>query len=258
MNTTTTPRIVALACALGLAGTAHAGKLADLLGNQNLQKAGTQALQGLTITDVQVAQLGADSVAKMDQENPVAPADNAYAKRLARLTQGMQREDGLALNFKVYLVKDVNAFAAPDGSVRVFAGLMDAMGDAELMSVVGHEIGHVRYGHSKDHYRAAYLASAARSGATAVGGTLGSLAASDVGAIGEAALNAKFSRANETQADEYGVDFLRRHKFDPQGAVRAMQVLSAKGGSSKTGFFDDHPSSPERVKHLQQYIARKK
>lgn len=258
MNKTTKPSILALACSLCLIGTAHAGKLSDLLGNQNLQKAGVQAVQGLTISDAQVAQLGAQSVAQMDKENPVAPPDNAYAKRLAKLTQGMQNEDGLALNFKVYLVKDVNAFAAPDGSVRVFSGLMDAMGDAELMSVVGHEIGHVKRGHSKDQYRAAYLASAARTGASAMGGTVGSLAASDIGAIGEAALNAKFSRASETQADEYGVDFLRRHKLDPNGAVRAMQVLSAKGGASKTGFFDDHPSSPERVKHLQQYIAKQK
>ncbi|GAA5075899.1 M48 family metallopeptidase [Lysobacter panacisoli] len=258
MNTIAKPRIVALACTLCLIGTAHAGKLSDLLNNQNLQKAGVQAVQGLTISDAQVAQLGAESVAKMDQENPVAPASSPYAKRLAKLTQGMQNEDGMALNFKVYLVKDINAFAAPDGSVRVFAGLMDAMGDAELMSVIGHEIGHVKHGHSKEHYRAAYLASAARTGASAMGGTVGSLAASDIGAIGEAALNAKFSRANETQADEYGVDFLRRHKLDPQGSVRAMQVLSAKGGSGKTGFFDDHPSSPERVKHLQQYIAKKK
>mgnify|MGYP003583461129 CR=1 FL=1 len=249
----------AIAAILCLASPAQAGKLSDLLGNQNVQKAGTDALSALTITDAQVAQVGAQSVAQMDQTNPVAAADNAYAKRLARLTQGMQREDGLALNFKVYLVKDVNAFAVPDGSVRVFSGLMDMLpDDAELMSVVGHEIGHVKSGHSKDQYRPTYLASAAPTGASALGGTVGKLAASDIGAIGETAINAKFSRASETQADQYGVDFLRRRGMDPNASVRAMQKLATQGGATKTGFLDDHPSSPDRVKNLQQYIARKK
>ncbi|MDR0182484.1 M48 family metallopeptidase [Lysobacter arvi] len=244
---------------LCLAGHAHAGKLADLLGSQGLKDAGTTAMTGLTLTDAQVIELGAKSVAQMDQDNPVASADNAYAKRLAKLASGMEREDGLKLNFKVYLVKDVNAFAVPDGSVRVFAGLMDLMpDDAELLSVIGHEIGHVKYGHSKEHYRAAYLSRAARKGVAAIGGTVGKLASSDIGAIGEAAVNAKFSRANETQADEYGVDFLRRHNLDPNAAVRGMQKLAAQDGKAKTSFLDDHPASQERVSHLQKYIARKK
>ena len=250
---------LALAGATCLAGSAHAGKFSDLLGSQGLKDAGITAMTGLTLTDAQVVELGAKSVAQMDRDNPVADAGNAYAKRLARLSKGMEREDGLQLNFKVYLVKDVNAFAVPDGSVRVFAGLMDLMpDDAELMSVIGHEIGHVKYGHSKEHYRAAYLSSAARKGVAAMGGAVGKLAASDIGAIGEAAVNAKFSRANETQADEYGVDFLRRHRMDPNASVRGMQKLASQDGKAKASFLDDHPASQERVSHLQKYIAKKR
>lgn len=249
--------VLAMAAVACLAGNAHAGKLRDLFGRQGMKDAGAAAMSGLSLTDAQVIDLGARSVAQMDQDNPVAGPDDAHARRLAALSKGMEREAGLTLNFKVYLVNDVNAFAVPDGSVRVFSGLMDAMpDDAELMSVIGHEIGHVKYGHSKEHYRAAYLSSAARKGVAAVGGTIGKLASSDLGAIGEAAVNAKFSRANETQADEYGVDFLRRHGFDPNASVRAMQKLAAQGGNARTGFLDDHPSSPERAKHLQQYIAK--
>lgn len=251
--------VVALAAAACLSGAAHAGKLGDLLSSQGMKDAGAAAMTGLTLTDAQVIELGARSVAQMDEQNAVAAPDDPYARRLAALTKGLARENGLTLNFKVYLVKDVNAFAVPDGSVRVFAGLMDAMpDDAELMSVIGHEIGHVRHGHSKEHYRAAYLSSAARKGVAAMGGAVGKLAASELGAIGEAAVNAKFSRANETQADEYGVDVLRRRKLDPNASVRAMQKLAAQGGSAKTGFLDDHPASAERVKHLRQYIAKKK
>ena len=51
--------------------------------------------------------------------------------------------EGMPLNFKVYYVIDVNAFACADGSVRVFSSLMDIMTDEELLGVIGHEVGHV-------------------------------------------------------------------------------------------------------------------
>ena len=243
------------ACALCV-GVAHAGKLGTLLGNDKMLEAGGQALKGLTVTNAEIVQLSTESVAQMDKENPIAPADNAYAKRLDRLTRGMQNEDGLALNFKVYLLKDVNAFATPDGSVRVFAGLMDLMpDDAQLMSVVGHEIGHVRMGHSRERFKTTYLTSAARKGVAAVGGNVGALADSQVAALGEAALQAKFSRSNETEADKYGVDFLMRHKLDPNGAVDAMKKL---GGAQRTGLLDSHPASAQRAEALRKYIAGKK
>lgn len=233
----------------------HAGRLSNLLGNDKLLEAGSDAVKGLTLSNGEISQLSAQSVVQMDKEGAVAPASNAYAKRLARLTKGMEHEGGMNLNFKVYLVKDENAFATPDGSVRVYAGLMDAMTDDELMAVVGHEIGHVKLGHSLERFKTTYLTSAARKGAAAVGGNVGSLAASQLGALGEAAVKAKFSRGNETEADKYGADFMIRHKLDPNGAVLAMRKL---GGAQKTGLLDSHPASAQRAEALQKYIAGKR
>jgi len=246
---------LAVALLISLSTAAHAGRLDGLLGNGKLLEASADAVKGMTLTNDEVSQLSVQSVAQMDRDNPVAPAGNEYAKRLARLTKGMQGEDGLKLNFKVYLVSDVNAFATPDGSVRVFAGLMNLMpDDNELMAVVGHEIGHVAKGHSLERFKTTYLTEAARKGTAALGGTAGALAASKLGAIGEAALKAKFSRGNESQADQYGVDFLVRHKYQPTGAVRAMEKL---GGAEKTGLFDTHPASAQRAQALQKYITAK-
>ena len=57
--------------------------------------------------------------------------------------------EGIPLNFKVYYVIDVNAFACADGSVRIFSSLMDIMTDDELLGVIGHEVGHVAHKDSK-------------------------------------------------------------------------------------------------------------
>lgn len=113
-------------------------------------KAAGKAAQALTLSDEQMAAYVKQSVDWMDKNNPVLPEDNEYVVRLRRLTEGVKDADGIPLNFKVYDVVDINAFACPDGSVRVFSSLMDIMSDDELMGVIGHEIGHVLKRHSKN------------------------------------------------------------------------------------------------------------
>lgn len=87
----------------------------------NLKKAAgsaAKAVKAFTLTDEQMAAYVKESVDWMDKNNPVASADSPYAKRLNKLTEGITDADGIPLNFKVYEVVDVNAFACPDGSVR--------------------------------------------------------------------------------------------------------------------------------------------
>lgn len=112
-----------------------------------------KALQAFTLTDAQMADYVKESVDWMDKNNPVLPDDSPYTQRLNRLTEGITDADGIPLNFKVYDVIDINAFACPDGSVRVFSSLMDIMNDDELMGIIGHEIGHVVKRHSKSQFK---------------------------------------------------------------------------------------------------------
>ena len=129
----------------------------------NLGKAVGGALKAgkaLTLTDEQMAAYVKESVDWMDTHNPVLPENDPYTVRLRKLTAGITEADGIPLNFKVYNVIDVNAFACPDGSVRVFAALMDKMNDDELLGVIGHEIGHVLKHHSKNAFRTELLTGA--------------------------------------------------------------------------------------------------
>ncbi|MDE5694632.1 MAG: M48 family metalloprotease, partial [Alistipes sp.] len=118
----------------------------------NLKKAiggAAKVTQAATLTDAQMAAYVKEYIDWMDEHNPVCADDDPYTLRLNRLTEGLADADGIALNFKVYYVVDVNAFACADGSIRVFSSLMDIMTDEELLGVIGHEVGHIAHRDSK-------------------------------------------------------------------------------------------------------------
>jgi putative metalloprotease len=108
---------------------------------------GEDLYKAATLSDEDVKKIAQESIAEMDRLLPVAGPNDPYSQRLNRLVAGLQKEDGLDLNFKVYLVRDINAFSMPDGSIRVFSSLMDRMTDDELRFLLGHEIGHIKHGH---------------------------------------------------------------------------------------------------------------
>ncbi len=228
------------------AGEAPAFHLGKALGG------GVTAAKGMSISDDDVRAAADRACAWMDAHNAVAPAGNAYAKRLAKLTDGVASEDGIRLDYKVYLVRDVNAFAMANGCVRVFAGLMDKATDDEIRGVLGHEIGHAKLGHTKAKMKTAYLTRAARQGAAATGGAAGQIAESDLGGFAEEIVNAQFSQKEESEADVYGYHFMVRHRFDPAAMVSLFKKLPSGGG-----LMSSHPASPDRAAKIQALIDRK-
>ncbi len=83
----------------------------------NLRKAvggAAKAVKAATLTDAQMAEYVRESVDWMDKNNPVLPEDDPYTIRLRKLTEGITEADGIPLNFKVYNVVDINAFACPE------------------------------------------------------------------------------------------------------------------------------------------------
>ncbi|MCS6809436.1 MAG: M48 family metalloprotease, partial [Bacteroidota bacterium] len=127
--------------------------------------AGIDVFRALTLSNKEIMTVAAQYAAHMDAQHTIAPWNNPYAIRLTKLTERHTFEDGLRLNYRVYLSPNINAFALADGSIRVYSGLMDVMTDEEILAVIGHEIGHVRNNDHKDKLRTALLTSAARKAA---------------------------------------------------------------------------------------------
>ena len=232
-----------------------------------LLNAGKDVAKAVTLSDADIARLSRESVEWMDANNPVADDSTSYGARLKRLTAGITDAEGLPLNFKVYLVTDVNAFACGDGSIRVFAALMDLMDDDELMSIIGHEIGHVVHADTKHAMKNAYLASAARNAAGAAEGSmLAKLSDSQLGEVVTAFTDAQFSQKQEYAADEYGFQFAVKNGFSPYGMANSLNKLVelSKGAKASTvqKMFSSHPDSEKRAARMKEqadaYMAAQK
>ena len=223
----------------------------------------TKAAQAATLTDDQMVAYVKEYIDWMDKNNPVCPADNPYAIRLAKLTEGLTDVEGMPLNFKVYDVIDVNAFACADGSIRVFSSLMDIMSDEELLGVIGHEVGHVAHKDSKKSFRTALLTSALKDGLAANGGKVAQLSESQLGDLGEALINANYSQKQERAADDYGYEFLQRAGKNPWAMALSFQKLKqmqeeagAKKESKLNQLFSTHPDLDSRIKRMEERATK--
>ena len=207
----------------------------------NLKRAvsgAAKAAKAVTLTDDQMAAYVKESVDWMDEHNPVLPEDDPYTIRLRKLTDGITEADGIPLNFKVYNVIDINAFACPDGSVRVFSSLMDKMTDEELLGVIGHEIGHVMKRHSKNTFRTQLLADALKDGVASTGGKAAALSDSQLTGLTQSLIN----------------DFLVANGKNPWGMVMAFEKLQNMEGGQKSSYFEkmfsSHPETKARIERM--------
>lgn len=225
------------------------------LNMQSLIGAGSKALQAATISDSQIQSYVHQYVQSMDQQNKVAAANSPYSVRLAKLTHGLTSVDGIPLNFKVYMTNDINAFACADGSVRVYSGLMDRMTDDEVLGVIGHEIGHVAHKDTRKAFQEALLQSALVEGIGSTSNTAALLTSSQLSQLGQKLMSAKYSQKQESNADDYGYDFLKANGKNPWAMAYAFSKLEELEGAQPNNnglsqMFSSHPSTPKRIKHI--------
>jgi predicted Zn-dependent protease len=155
-----------------------------------------------------------------------------------------------------------NAFAIPGGYVYVTRGLLAIMNDeAELASVLGHEVGHVAARHSAKRQQTTQITSVLASivGAVAGNSGVGSLIGRGAG-VGADLITKGFSRTQEYQADDLGVRYLANAGYDPVASSDMLAVLGAQQGlearisgkgSSLPTWASTHPNSADRVKRAR-------
>lgn len=235
--------------ALGIAATLTGCQNMD---SNGLLSSGAEAFQAYSLSDEQVKTLSDKACQEMDAKATIAPASSEYSKRLSKIAAALgDNINGQPVNYKVYQTKDVNAFAMANGCIRVYSGLMDLMNDNEVEAVIGHEMGHVAQGHVKKGMQVALGTNAVRAAAASAGGIVGSLSQSQLGDLGEKLVNSQFSQRQESEADDYSYDLLRKRGINPAGLATSFEKLAKLEAGRQSSMFDDHPASEARAQHIR-------
>ena len=176
----------------------------------------------------------------------------------ARLAATSERPN-LPWTFRVVDDPAINAFAIPGGFIYVTRGLLAHLtSEAQLASVVGHEIGHVTARHT--------AAAMSQQQLIGLGLAVGSMANSQVAKYAGTANQAlgilylKFSRDNESQADQLGLRYLRRASYDPREMPGVFVMLDRQSKASGNAgrlptWLETHPSPANRVAAINGQIA---
>jgi beta-barrel assembly-enhancing protease len=161
-------------------------------------------------------------------------------------------------SFSLANYEEINAFALPGGPVWMHRGTIEAaQNEAQLASVVAHEIAHIANRHSASQISKSLAAQVGLGLLSALLGDDGRGAQlAQLGAAAAAgATMAKFSRDDEREADQQGLIYMSRAGYNPRGAVEFMQILRERAGRdphSVEVFFASHPAPKERVDLLDQ------
>jgi len=216
--------------------------------------ASASKVASLKPSQVDQIRLGVRVADEIRRREHVLPSSDPRVKTLrligSRLLACFHDKAPWQWSFDVIDSQEVNAFSLPGGATFFYTGLLDKLKtEDELAAVLGHEMTHVR----REHWAKAYADQTARS--IGFGVLLGVFRASEdiYNATGFAngLYSLKFSRGDETQADDGGFELMSQAGYNPTGMADVFQMLEdVKKGGSDPEFFSDHPSDKHRVERI--------
>jgi predicted Zn-dependent protease len=181
----------------------------------------------------------------------------SYVAGLGKRMAAKSERPDLPWEFHVVDDAAVNAFALPGGFIYVTRGLMASINnEAELASVLGHEIGHVTYRHSVQQISKAQLAQ--------LGLGIGSILSSDIARFGQLAsaglsiLFLKYGRDAENQADQAGFRYALDQNYDVREMTDVFETLNRVGESGGAGklpeWLSTHPNPENRIERIEEIL----
>jgi predicted Zn-dependent protease len=209
------------------------------------------------VSEAQEIELGKGAAEEVAQT--VGLYDNAqlqrYVSELGKAAAARSERPNLPWQFQVVDDPAVNAFALPGGFIFVTRGLMSHLtSEAQLMSVIGHEIGHVTAKHSVQQLSKAQVAQ--------LGVVVGSIFSETLGQLGTAGLGLlflKYGRDAERQADELGFKYTVETGYEvremPQVFATLKRVGEAAGAERLPSWMSTHPEPDERIARIEKEIA---
>jgi predicted Zn-dependent protease len=204
-------------------------------------------------TQSEILQAKGNDKGVLEQYNVVTdPLLNQWVNDVGNKLWAQTARHDIPYNIKILDSQDINSFTIGGGYIYINEGALDfVQSDDELSGIIGHETGHNERRHT--------VTLPAKANALDLLFGIAAIFSPFIyrfGQIAEAGILAKQSRADELQADQYGLLLMSRAGYDPDAMVSFMNHLGAletQTPSLLDKYLMDHPGFPDRVKHLVGY-----
>jgi predicted Zn-dependent protease len=188
--------------------------------------------------------------------------DPLIAEYVNRLGQNLARNSDAKVPFSFQVIQgdEPNAFAFPGGFVFVYTGLIKlADEEDECAGAVAHEIAHVAARHMTRQATKSQIANLATIPLSVLFGGIAGMAARQGTGVAIPTMFLKFSRADESEADYLGTQYMYAAGYDPMGAVsifEKIESLSKVKPGVMAHIFSTHPMDADRIQKTQKEIQR--
>lgn len=227
----------------------------------------TSRRQAKLISDPAERQIGLETKKSILKEYGALedPVLNQYVTNIGKRLAAVCDRPKVDYDFTVLDTGLVNAFAAPGGFIFVTRGLLQEMGnEAELASVLGHEIGHVAGWHSIGMIqRQMGYGALSMLGAIATGIQMGPEAMILVAQTADLFTSLYllgYSREHELEADRVGMRYMLSAGYDPKAALSFFERLGAlekkEGPDNWEPYLRSHPPTQQRIALARQFMDR--
>lgn len=258
------PLVAAPGCSCGMHPLTRRAALATLAGASGLALTGCEQATAILVSDEEVTTMGLTAFNQMKEEVPVSK-DQAAQRRLQAIGRRIVTASGSEIpaekwEFVVFDSEELNAFALPGGRVGFYEGILAIMAnDAQVATVMGHEIGHVNADHSAKRLagmRASQLGLTAAAAALQIGQVgMSQEIAQALGLGVQYGAILPYSRANELEADRLGLGYMAKAGYDPAEALAFWQTFVAKTAQgSPPAFLSTHPAGADRIAQFRELL----
>lgn len=224
----------------------------------------TKESQHVSISPSEEIRLGIESAPQMSREMggdmPGSDPRTLEVKKLGQFLVEHTIAKKSPWKFQFHLLADthtINAFALPGGQIFITLGLYNELQtEAQLAGVLAHEMGHVIERHSAEQMATSQLGQILT---VAVGTAVSdqSHSAYRIAAVVNQAMQMKYSREDELEADTWGLKLMEAAGFDPRAMIAVMQVLkSVDHGGHGAEIFQTHPNPDLRIEQIKDYLSK--
>lgn len=192
-------------------------------------------------------------------------ADPALAARIHRITDRLIpvtatfRPDALNWKWQVNTLTtpEMNAYCMPGGKIMVYSGLVEKLqlNDAEIATVLGHEMSHALREHTRERVSKSYEEEVALVGiAVLTGADAGTMELADQ--VASVTFELPHDRQQEAEADVMGLELMARAGYDPHEAINLWKKMMAAEKSEPPQFLNTHPASANRIADLERHMPQ--